>query len=111
VDRFSQVIERGGDHLLNRLFTKAELRYAQKRKTMAQHLAARFAAKEAVVKALGVPKGLGLEWHDLEIVHAPSGRPQVVFHRAMSRLSSLEIHLSLTHTKDSAIATAFALTR
>ena len=109
VPRFEKAVQRWGDRLLRRLFTPDELRYSQSRKTSAQHLAVRFAAKEAVVKALGAPKGLGLEWQDLEIVHAPSGQPRVLFHRSMSRWVDLQIHLSLTHTSDYAIATAVAL--
>ena len=105
VSRFDQAMERGGARFLNRLFTPKELDYARSRKTAAQHLAARFAAKEAVVKALGAPKGLGLEWHDLEISRAPGGQPTVVFHRSMRRWRGLEVHLSLTHTAEHAIAT------
>ena len=111
VPRFEKSIRRWGDRLLGRLFTPAELRYARSRKTFVQHLAARFAAKEAVVKALGAPKGLGLEWHDLEIAHTPSGQPKVLFHGSMRRWMDLEVHLSLTHTRDYAVATALAISR
>lgn len=94
---------------MGRLFTPAELRYAQSRKTFVQHLAARFAAKEAVVKALGAPKGLGLEWHDVEIVHASSGQPKVLLRGSMRRWLRLELHVSLTHTRDYAVATVLAI--
>ena len=106
VSRFHQAARRGGVRFLNRIFTPLELKYARSRKTEAQHLAARFAAKEAVVKALGAPKGLGLEWHDLEIVRSDGGQPKVVFHRTMRRWKNLEVHLSLTHTQAHAVATA-----
>lgn len=106
VPRFHRSVSRWGDRLLGRLFTPAELRYCSLRKLGSQHLAARFAAKEAVVKALGAPKGLGLEWQDLEVVSAPSGEPKVVFHGTMSRWRDLQVHLSLTHTRQYAIATA-----
>ena len=76
---------------------------------MMQHLAARFAAKEAVVKALGAPKGLGLEWQDVEIVHASTGQPQVKLRRSMRRWLKTEIHLSLTHTQSYAVASVVAL--
>ena len=107
VPRFSKAVKRLGDRFLKRLFTPTELAYAQARQSMMQHLAARFAAKEAVVKALGAPKGLGLEWKDLEIVHAPSGQPRAVFHGSMRRWLKFKVHLSLTHTREYAIATAF----
>jgi len=107
IKRFHKAVERWGERFLSRLFTPAELAYARPRKSMMQHLAARFAAKEAVVKALGAPKGLGLEWKDLEITHAPSGAPHVVFHGSMQRWLGLEVHLSLTHTQQYALAAAF----
>ena len=109
VPRFEKAVKRQGNRFLNRIFTPAELAYAKSRKETIQHLAARFAAKEAVVKALGAPKGLGLEWKDLEIVNAPSGQSKVVFHGSMRRWAMLEIQLSLTHTKSGAVATALAL--
>ncbi len=94
---------------MSRLFTRQELDYAHSRKSAAQHLAVRFAAKEAVVKALGAPKGLGLEWQDLEISRAPGGQPKVVFHGSMRRWEDLQVHLSMTHTAEHAIATALAV--
>ncbi|MBI3332652.1 MAG: holo-ACP synthase [Candidatus Omnitrophica bacterium] len=106
VPRFHQAVQRWGDRLLGRLFTESELRYARAHRTMAQHLAARFAAKEAVVKALGAPKGLALEWKDLEIVRSKSGQPSVRLAGTMKRWSRLKIHVSLTHTHAYAMATA-----
>ncbi len=107
VPRFQRAVQKWGDRFLNRLFTSGELTYARGRKSMVQHLAVRFAAKEAVVKALGAPKGLGLEWKDLEISHAANGQPRVLFHRTMSRWLGLDVHISLTHTREFAVATAF----
>jgi holo-[acyl-carrier protein] synthase len=109
VPRFQRVVDRSGERFLHRVFTDGELRYARSRKTTMQHLAARFAAKEAVVKALGAPKGLGLEWHDLEITHSTDGQPQVVFHRSLARFRKKQVHLSLTHTEQHAIATAIVV--
>ena len=109
VPRFSAVMKRKGKRLLEHLFTPAEVAYARRRKLSAQHLAARFAAKEAVVKALGAPKGLGLEWHDLEVTRSPDGQPQVLFHRSMSRWRRMKVHLSLTHTEQYAVATALVI--
>ena len=106
VNRFEEALGRWGDRLLGRLFTPAELAYARERKSRVQHLAARFAAKEAVVKALGAPKGLGLEWKDLEITRELSGRPGVFFRGTMARWADCQVHLSLTHTRDYALATA-----
>lgn len=109
VPRFQKVLKRQGKRFLSRIFTEGELRYAQSRKTMVQHLAARFAAKEAVVKALGAPKGLGLEWKDLEIIRGADGKPAALFRRSMSRWKKLSVHLSLTHTQQFAVATALVM--
>lgn len=106
VPRFRKSVRRWGKSFLNRIFTSEELAYCSARKLKSQHLAARFAAKEAVVKALGAPKGLGLEWHDLEVTSTPTGQPKMAFHRTMSRWKNLQVHLSLTHTRQYAIATA-----
>lgn len=111
VPRFQKVLKRQGQRFLSRIFTEGELRYARSRKTMVQHLAARFAAKEAVVKALGAPKGLGLEWKDLEIVRSSDGKPAALFHGSMSRWKKCRVHLSLTHTEKHAIATALVTSR
>lgn len=109
VPRFKQSVKRWGSRFLSRIFTPGELAYAKSKKFSAQHLAARFAAKEAVVKAIGAPKGLGLEWKDCEISHAPSGQPKVTFRGTMKRWSKFRVHLSLTHTDQHAVATAFVV--
>ncbi len=111
VPRFKKSVNRWGDSFLKRLFTPKELAYAKDRKEMMQHLAVRFAAKEAVVKALGAPKGLGLEWKDVEIAHAPSGQPKVILRGTMRRWKKLQLHISLSHTKQYAVATVFACSR
>lgn len=111
VPRFDRATRKWGKHFVGRLFTAGELAYAAKHRAKAQHLAVRFAAKEAVVKALGAPKGLGLEWKDLEIVRAPSGQPKVVFHRTMRRWQKFQVHLSLTHTSQYAVASAIVCSR
>ena len=108
VPRFQKSMKRWGSRFLGRIFTPKELAYARShRASSQQHLAARFAAKEAVVKALGAPKGLGLEWKDLEILNEPSGQPKAFFHGSMRRWANCRVHLSLTHTQRYAVATAF----
>lgn len=111
VARFDQSAKRWNRRLLTRIFTPQELAYAQRHKARAQHLAVRFAAKEAVVKALGAPKGLGLQWKDLEITRAPSGQPSVQFHGTMKRWQKFQVHLSLTHTAQYAVASAVVCSR
>lgn len=111
VARFRRSVSRWGSRLLGRVFTPSELAYAETRKSRIEHLAARFAAKEAVVKALGAPKGLALEWKDLEVTRGPAGQPGVLFRGSMRRWRKLKVHLSLTHTARYAVATAVVCTR
>ena len=106
VPRFRQSVKRWGIRFLDRLFTPEELAYCRSYKDPHEHLAVRFAAKEAVVKAIGAPKGLALEWKDLEIVRASSGQPGVRFKGSLSRWKKLKVHLSLSHTKQYAVASA-----
>ena len=106
VPRFRRAMKRWGNQLLHRIFTSSELAYCNSYKEPEEHLAVRFAAKEAVVKALGAPKGLGLEWKDLEIIRSKSGKPGVSFRGSMTRWKRLQVHLSLSHTREYAVATA-----
>jgi len=106
VPRFRKSVKRWGKPMLARLFTASELAYCRAYRDPHEHLAVRFAAKEAVVKALGAPKGLALEWKDLEIVRSPSGQPGVKFKGSMNRWKKLKVYLSLSHTKQYAVASA-----
>lgn len=95
--------------VLARLFTSGELAYAHAAKDPAQRLAARFAAKEAFLKALGLGLRDGLRWQDIEVVRDPLGKPSLTLHgRARQLLSERAIatvHLSYSHDGDYAVAT------
>ena len=95
-----------------RLFTPAERAYAATRADPTERLAARFAAKEAVMKALGAGFG-DVAFKDMEVVRAPGGRPEVVLHgRAADRARRAGVtgwHLSLSHTATAAVAVAVAV--
>jgi holo-[acyl-carrier protein] synthase len=109
IERFVSVCERYKERMLNRLFTPIEL--AENSRNMAS-LAARFAAKEAVVKALGT--GIGpVCWQDIEISRGPSGEPILHLYGSAQRLADeLDLShwsLSLSHTHDQAIALVVAL--
>lgn len=110
VSRMEKAITRSGGRFAARVFTSDERRYCESRAQPAQHFAARFAAKEAILKALGVPEGLS--WHELEIAQRPSGGPQVVLHgvarQAALALGISVLHLSLTHQGDAACAVVIA---
>lgn len=102
IGRFAAALRRTPE-LAARLFTDGECNHGE------ASLAARFAAKEAMAKALGAPAGLG--WHDAEVVSEESGRPALVLRggvaSAAESLGVTSVHLSLTH--DAGIATAFVV--
>lgn len=110
VARLRRVLDRRPG-LVHRLFTAGEVAYATAARDPAQRLAARFAAKEATMKVLGV--GIGaVSWHDVEVVRQERGRPTLTLSGRAERLGTgLAIgcwHLSLTHTALVAVATVLA---
>ena len=114
VARLERALARAGDRLLARLFTPAEAARCAARRDQARCLAARFAAKEAVMKALG--SGWGpVGWQDIEIGRAPGGQPIVRLQGAAARLAKEKgitaIHLSLAHDGPVAVACAVAEAR
>jgi len=108
--RLQGVIDRHGDKFLNRVFTGAELAYCDDRKRRIEHLAARFAAKEAVMKLLGTGWTNGIRWTDIEVSNDPAGRPGIRLTGRCgvlaSRLGINTVMISLTHTSEHAIASA-----
>jgi len=86
-----------------RVFTNAELEYSLSRRGKYLHLAARFAVKEAVAKALG----RSFSWQDVEVVNAPNGRPSVrLYGRAKRAAGNAQVHISISHSKHYASAVA-----
>jgi holo-[acyl-carrier protein] synthase len=106
VSRMEKAMAAHPERLEARLFTDGERAYCKARAQAGQHFAARFAAKEAALKALGVPEGL--RWHELEVVNASDGAPRLVLSgnaaAAAARAGVRKLHLSLTHADDSAVA-------
>jgi holo-[acyl-carrier protein] synthase len=107
IARISEAIDRYGDRFLRRVFTEGEIAYCQRKRDFASSYAARFAAKEAAMKALGTGHSRGVYWTGIEVVRR-HGPPRLVFHggagdrfNAMGATSSL---LTLTHSRDLAIA-------
>jgi len=98
IARLKQAVDKWGDVFLNRVFNKKELAYSMQKRFPYQHLAARFAAKEAVIKAFG---NSPVTFKDIEIVNDKFGKPSC---RIRNRKN--HIHLSITHTDKYAIATA-----
>lgn len=108
VDRIEQSIARHGDRFLQRIYTAGEIAYVTGKANRFERYAARFAAKEAGMKALGTGWSGGIRWHDLEVSNLPSGRPTLLLHGKAVEYAALlgarHIHLSLSHTATMAIA-------
>ena len=108
--RIADSLERFGDRFLKRIFHDAEAAYARSMKKADLHLAARFAAKEAISKAFGTGIGGHLGWKDMEIRRRDSGEPYVVLHgkglELMKARGGTALHISLSHTDHYAAASA-----
>jgi holo-[acyl-carrier protein] synthase len=108
VPRIAASIERFGDRFLRRVFTEGEIRYCESKANRAERYAARFAAKEAAMKALGTGWNHGVRWRDVEVCRQPGGRPTITFHGTAAefaaKLGAARVALSLTHTAEHAIA-------
>jgi holo-[acyl-carrier protein] synthase len=108
IPRIRAITERWRESFLNRLFTETERDYCLRRAAPYASLAARFAAKEAMLKALGTGWAGGIRWVDIQVVNDASGKPTAhVTGRAkelMSGLGVTGIHVSLSHEADYAIA-------
>jgi len=108
VARIAQSIDRFGERFLNRVFTPAEIAYCQSKKNSVERFAARFAAKEAAMKAIGTGLRRGVTWHDVEVSREASGKPILLFHGMAAefakKLGMKNAALSLTHTKETAMA-------
>lgn len=102
VQRIKDVCERESG-FAERVFTTGELEYSLGKDTKYLHLAARFAAKEAVAKALGG----SFSWHDVEVISEPNGKPRVMLHgKARGAAGSARVYLSVSHTSQYATAVA-----
>ena len=109
VPRLAAVLERH-PAFVDRVYTAAEVAYCRAHRVSAPRFAGRFAAKEAVLKALGTGLARGMRWQDVEIVAGPRGEPVVRLHGATAALARRRglraIHLSLSHEGDYALACA-----
>jgi holo-[acyl-carrier protein] synthase len=108
VARIQAAVDRFGERFLKRVFTPAEVRYCVSKINAAERLAARFAAKEAGMKAIGTGLRHGVTWQDVEVVRLPGQRPQLRFSGKAAEfadaLGCKRTHLSLSHTEEQAIA-------
>jgi len=113
IDRFKKAKRKWGKNFLGKIFTKNEIDYSKKRRFQEQHLAARFAAKEAVLKAFGDKLTSVNNWQDIEVLNDKSGRPYIRFHGSAKRLKMKEkinsVVLSMAHCRAHAVANAILI--
>ena len=107
IPRVAGMLKRYGDRFLQRVFTEGEIAYCTQRRDPAPHLAGRFAAKEACMKALGTGHSVEVQWKDIEVVRE-AGSPQLVLHGgAGRRATAMHVQrslLTITHSDALAIA-------
>lgn len=112
IERVARVLERRGDNFLRHVFLDSEVAYCASRRNPARHYAARFAAKEAVVKALAVKKGMTFLWRDIEVTRSHDGAPSIRLTGRAALLAAergvTTLHVSLSHSDTHAVAMATA---
>jgi holo-[acyl-carrier protein] synthase len=108
VDRIRESVERFGERFVQRVYTPGEIAYVERKANRYERYAARFAAKEAGMKAIGTGWRRGVRWQDFEVANLPSGKPTLKLHGVAAefarRLGVKSVALSLTHTRDTAMA-------
>jgi len=111
IPRVADVFDRYGERFLRRIFTDGEIAYCMRHRNPVPHLAGRFAAKEAGMKALGTGHSRGVLWKDVEVVRAPGGPPPLRLHGAAARRAGeMNVQRSLlTITHSDALAMAQVL--
>ena len=113
VERFARTVEKRGKEFLSKIFTAKELEYAGNKRGYYMHMAGKFAAKEAVKKALPNGSVIGLNWFNIEILNSEDGKPYVVLHGEAKELEEKfnlsQIFVSISHTKDIAASNALVV--
>jgi holo-[acyl-carrier protein] synthase len=108
VPRIKASIERFGAKFIKRIYTPAEIAYVERKANKNERYAARFAAKEAGMKAIGTGWRHGVTWQDFEVTNLPTGKPTLQFHgvaaQIADRLGVKNVALSLTHTSEMGMA-------
>jgi holo-[acyl-carrier protein] synthase len=102
IDRIKESVDEYGDQFLQKVYTPGEIKYCLSKKNKYQHLAARFAAKEAIYKAISSNWDSELSWQDMEIINAPNGMPEVKFKGNLKKFLSGEksLKISMSHSRD-----------
>lgn len=102
IDRIKESVDKYGDSFLSKIYTKTELDYCLSKANKYQHLAARFAAKEAVYKALTTGWHEKAGWQDIEVINEPNGMPQVNLKGKLETFLSNDksLKISMSHSRD-----------
>jgi holo-[acyl-carrier protein] synthase len=113
--RIAQMIERHGELFIGRIYTDHEIEYCQARKSATQHFAGRWAAKEAILKALGTGWQKGISWRDMEVRNDVAGKPSVLLRGGARDICEsrgiADILISISHCRSHAVAYAMAVGR
>ena len=113
VFRMREAIDKWGDSFLKKIFTDREIEYSNSKRFSCQHFAARFAAKEAVVKAFGEPRKFPIKWTEIEVLNDGEGKPTIKFHKdalkLMNKKKIKNVVLSMSHSKNYAVANVILL--
>lgn len=102
-ERIKKLYEKFGERFLRKIFTEGEIKYCFSYSDPIPHLAGRFATKEAIIKALGKPRGLKLK--DIEVINTPQGKPTAF----LSNMEDRKILISLSHEKTHTVALAILM--
>lgn len=113
IDRIEKSIEKFGDSFIKKIFTDVEIKYSSSKGLPAQHYAARFAAKEAIAKALATPDNKGFSWKDIEVYNEKNGFPNA---RLFGKVKDLlgedkELKISISHSDNYATCVAIVYFR
>lgn len=113
IPRFEKACKEHGDRFLERIFTKKELDHGSDKRTFYAHMAGKFAAKEAVKKALPDGARIGLAWNDIEILNDEDGKPYTVLHgearKLMEENDLSQVLVSISHTDTAAVSNGMAV--
>lgn len=113
IERFKKALDQWGENFLKKIFTQKELEYAGGKKSYAMHMAGKFAAKEAVKKAIPDGAEIGLNWADMEILNGKDGKPHACLHGHAASLAKKfnlsQVYVSISHTEKLAIANAIGV--
>ncbi len=105
INRIRKSIDQLGEHFLRKIFTPQEIAYSASKHNMYQHLAARFAAKEAVSKALSTGWSGEFRWKDVEVMSDPSGQPRITLSgKLREKLTTSSVFLSISHSDTHVVA-------